>query len=80
MVFLQSNWIIGFVCAYTWFMMGRHEAQTTSRRNSGPLWALASILITVVIIQGFAGGWALVVFSQILLFLAISVWRVAFEK
>ena len=80
MKFLQSNWIIGFVLAYTYFMMGRDDAQNSSRRNHGPLWALASILITVAVIEGFGGGWLIVVIAQVLLFAAITAWRVIFEK
>ncbi|HEU4603806.1 MAG TPA: hypothetical protein VFS24_17655 [Steroidobacteraceae bacterium] len=80
MIFLQSNWILGFVFAYTYFAMGRHEAQNSSRRNHGPFWALASTLITVAVILGLGGGWLSVVIAQILLFVAITGWRVVFEK
>jgi hypothetical protein len=68
------------VFAYTYFMMGRHDAQSSSRRNHGLFWALASIIVTVAVIEGFGGGWLSVVVSQILLFVAITGWRVAFEK
>lgn len=80
MIFLQPNWILGFVFAYTYFMIGRYEAQSSPRRNHGPFWALASILITVAVIEGFGGGWLSVIVSQVLLFVAITGWRVVFEK
>ena len=80
MIFLQSNWIIGFVLAYVFFMMGRYDAQNSSRGNHGPLWALASILITVGVIQLFGGGWLFVLVAQVLLFVAITAFRALVEK
>jgi hypothetical protein len=79
-IFLQPNWIVGFVFAYFYFMGGRHDARQSNRRNNGPFWALASILVTVAVVQGLGGGWLLVVVGQTLLFVAITLWRLLVEK
>jgi hypothetical protein len=79
MPFMTANWIFGFACAWTFFLLGRHEARTSDRRDFGALWALASILVTVVAIQGLGAGWFMVVVCQALLYLAITVARVVFE-
>jgi hypothetical protein len=78
--FLQANWIVGFVSAWFYFMGGRHEAIHGGRPNYGPVWALASILMTVAAIQGLNGGWLLVVLGQIVLFAGIAVWRALVEN
>lgn len=80
MIFLQSNWIVGFVFAWFYFMGGRYDALHGNRRNHGPFWALASILVTVAVVQGLGGGWLLVVVGQLLLFAAITLWRLFAEK
>ena len=80
MIFLQANWIMGFVCAYFYFMGGRFDALHGNRRNHGPWWALASILVTVAAIQGLEAGWLLVLLSQFLLLVAVTIWRVVAEK
>ena len=80
MIFLKANWIIGFVFAYCYFMGGRLEAKQRGGRNPGPFWALASILVTAVVIQGLGGGVFAVIVGQVLLFVGITVWRVTFEK
>jgi hypothetical protein len=78
-IFLQANWIVGFVFAYVYFMGGKFEAKH-GRRNHGPYWALASIIVTAVVIQGLHGGAFLVIVGQVLLFIAITLWRMKFEK
>lgn len=80
MIFLTPAWILGFVFAYVYFLMGRQEAQDGTRPNHGPYWALASFLITVAVIQAFGGGALLVVVCQILLFAGITFWRVVSDK
>lgn len=79
-IFLQANWIVGLVCAYIYFAGGRLDARHGNRRNDGPWWALASILVTVAVIQLMNAGWLLVLFSQILLLVGITIWRVVVEK
>jgi len=41
---------------------------------------LASILVTVAAIQLMGAGWVLVLFSQLGLLVAITMWRVIAEK
>lgn len=67
MIFLQANWIVGHVCAYVYFVGGQFDARHGNRRNHGPWWDLASILVTVAVIQLMNAGWLLVPFSQPLL-------------
>ena len=66
--------------AYVYFMGGRHEALHSNRRNNGPFWALASILVTVAVVQGLGGGWLLVVVGQVFLFVAITLRGLLIEK
>jgi hypothetical protein len=80
MKFLEANWIVGFVFAYCYFMGGRLEVKQSGRRNPGPFWALASIIVTAVVIQGLAGGVFFVIVGQLLLFVAITLWRVKFDR
>ena len=79
-IFLQANWIIGLVCAYIYFVGGRFDAHHGNRKNHGPWWALASVLVTVAVIQVLDAGWILVLFFQLLLLAAITVWRLVVEK
>lgn len=79
MPFLTASWIFGFVCAWTFFALGRYEARTSDRPDHGAWWALASILVTVAAIRGFGFGWIGVVLCQGLLYLAITLSRVVFE-
>ena len=80
MPFLAANWILGFACAWIFFAMGRMEARNGDAPDRGPWWALASILVTVMAIQGLGAGWLLVVACQALLYVAIAVGRVVLEK
>jgi hypothetical protein len=80
MTFLTSTWIIGFVFAWCYFVGGKFEVKQRGGRNPGPFWALASLLVTVGVIQGLGGGVILVIFGQVVLFIAITAWRVKFDK
>jgi hypothetical protein len=80
MPFMTANWILGFACAWLFFAMGRHEARNGDAADRGIWWALASILVTVAVIQGFGVGWFLVLACQVLLYVAIAVGRVLLEK
>jgi hypothetical protein len=80
MPFLSANWIIGFACAWLFFAMGRHEARNGDAPDHGMWWALASIVVTVLAIQGLGAGAVLVVVAQALLYVAIAVVRVLLEK
>lgn len=74
MIFLQANWIIAFVCAFTFFGMGRVEARDTAA-DHGVLWAGLSIAISVLLIQVWGAGWIAVLLGQVGLFLGITVFR-----
>jgi hypothetical protein len=80
MPFLSANLIIGFACAWLFVAMGRHEARNGDARDHGMWWALASIVVTVLAIQGLGAGTVLVVVAQALLYVAIAVVRVLLEK
>jgi hypothetical protein len=80
MKFLEPNWIVGFVFAYCYFMGGRLETRQSARGNPGPFWALASILVTALAIQGLGGGVFFVILGQVLLFVAITLWRMKFDR
>ncbi len=80
MPFLTASWILGFACAWLFFAMGRHEARNGDAADHGMWWALASIVITVVAIQGLGAGALLVLLCQGLLYVAIAVARVLLEK
>jgi hypothetical protein len=73
MIFLQANWILAFVCAVTYYQMGRMEAR--EGRDSGMLWAGLSIAVSALVIQLLSAGWILVVLAQIGLFAAITIFR-----
>lgn len=80
MIFLQPRWIVAFVFAYCWYMGGKLEAKGGDRPDHGAYWALASIIFSAAAIQFLGGGVLLVIASQVLLFIAITLWRVTFEK
>jgi hypothetical protein len=80
MYFLTTTWIVAFVFAYCYFMGGRLEAKSGDRPNHGPYWALASILVSAGIIERLHGGVFLVIIGQVALFIAITLWRMKFEK
>ena len=59
MIFLQPNWIIAFVCAFTFYGMGKAEARGGGA-NNGVVWG---------------AGWLLVLLGQIGLFIGIGIFR-----
>ena len=74
MIFLQPNWIIAFVCAYTFYGAGRFEARDGARDNA-ILWAGLSIATSALVIQEFQGGWIYVLLAQVGLFIGIGIYR-----
>ena len=74
MFFLQANWIFAFVCAFTYYGMGKAEARDGSR-NNGLLWAGLSIAISALLIQIFGTGWFSLLLAQIGLFIGITIFR-----
>ena len=80
MIFLQANWILAFVCAITYFNMGKFEAQHRGGKSPGMLWAGMSIALSALVIQLFAAGWLLVLLTQVGLFVGITVFRMMRER
>jgi hypothetical protein len=78
--FIQPNILIAAVFAYTWFVGGKMDAKDSGRPNHGPYWALASIIISALLIKFLGAGVLLVIGGQVLLFVGITLWRVTFEK
>ena len=74
MIFLQANWIIAFVCAFTFYGSGKAEARGGNADN-GLLWAALSVAISALLIQAFGAGWLLVLSGQIGLFIGIGIFR-----
>jgi hypothetical protein len=74
MNFLQSNWIIAFVCTVTYYNAGKFEARSGAR-DHGVLWAGLSIAISALVIQIFGGSWLFVLVAQAGLFVGIGVFR-----
>jgi hypothetical protein len=80
-IFLQTNWIIAFVCAYIFLHAGRLEARGSSletrsgSRDNGILWAGLSIATSALVIQVFGGGWLFVLLAQAGLFIGIGIYR-----
>lgn len=79
MIFLQTNWIIAFVCAVTYYRIGKAEARESGRGDNGMIWAGLSIAISALSIQLFGAGWILVLLSQVGLFIAITLFRTVRE-
>lgn len=74
MIFLQPNWIIAFVCAFTFYGMGKAEARGGGADN-GVVWGALSVVISVLLIQVWSTGWLLVLLGQIGLFIGIGIFR-----
>jgi len=74
MIFLQTNWILAFVCAFIFFGAGKAEAKGGGSDN-GFLWAGLSIATSAVFIRFFDAGWFLVLLGQAGMFLGIGIFR-----
>jgi len=79
MIFLQTNWIIAFVCAFVLYGAGKTEAREAGR-NAGLLWAGLSIAVSALLIQFFGAGWILVLVGQAALFAGIGIFRAMRDK
>lgn len=75
MIFLQTNWIIAFVCAFIFFGAGKQDAGMPGGRNHSFLWAGLSIGVSALVIHLLGAGWILVLVAQCGLFAAIGVIR-----
>ena len=74
MIFLQTNWILAFVCAFTFFGAGKAEAKGGGP-DHGFLWAGLSVVTSAVFIELFGAGWFLVLLGQAGLFIGIGIFR-----
>jgi hypothetical protein len=74
MIFLQTNWILAFVCAFVFFGAGKAEAKGGGP-DHGFLWAGLSVATSAVLIQFFETGWFLVLLGQAGLFVGIGIFR-----
>jgi hypothetical protein len=74
MIFLQTNWILAFVCAFTFFGAGKAEGKGGGSGH-GFLWAGLSVVTSAVLIQLLGAGWFLVLLGQAGLFVGIGIFR-----
>lgn len=79
MIFLQPNWLIGFVCAFVFYGAAEMEAPA-GRRGNAILWAGLSIALSALVIHVFGSGWFLVLVAQAVLFVGIGVVRALRES
>lgn len=75
MIFLQTNWILAFVCAFVFFGAGKQNTGIPGGKNQSFLWAGLSIAVSALAIQLFGAGWILILVAQIGLFVAIAIFR-----
>ena len=80
MIFLQSNWIIAFVCAFVFYGAGKQDGTIPGGANYSILWAGLSIAVSAFAIHVIGGGWLLVLLAQIGLFVGIGAFRVFWEQ
>jgi hypothetical protein len=74
MIFLQPNWILAFVCAFTFFGAGKAEAKGGGP-DHGLLWSGLSVATSAALIKFFDAGWFLVLLGQAGLFIGIGIIR-----
>ena len=80
MIFLQTNWIIAFVCAFVLYGAGKQNATLPGGGDYGLLWAGLSIAVSALAIHVFGGGWIFVLQSQPGLGAGIAIFRVLRER
>jgi hypothetical protein len=75
MFYLQTHWIIAFVCAFVFFGAGKQNAGVAGGKNHSFFWAGLSIAVSAVVISFLSAGWIGVLMAQACLFLAIGMLR-----
>ena len=80
MIFLQTNWIIAFVCAFVFFGAGKQNATVVGGKNFSFLWAGLSIAVSALVIRFLNAGWFIVLVAQAFLFVGIGVVRTMRDK
>lgn len=71
---LGSPILLALVCAATFLAAGAHEARS-SGSNPGPLWALASVAVSGLVVWLLGLGWVALLVAQVALFLGIGLLR-----
>jgi hypothetical protein len=74
MIFLQTNWILAFVCAFIFFGAGKAEAKGGGP-DHGLLWSASSVATSAVLIKFLDAGWILVLLGQVGMFVGIGIIR-----
>lgn len=77
--FIQSPILLAVVCAYTYYVLGAYEAQQGGNHN-GLLWVFLSLLVSLVVLGLFKGGWGVLLIAQAGLFVGIAVFRAVRES
>lgn len=80
MIFYQYEWVLAFVLAFAFFTMGKYEARDGDSKDHAWLWAGLSIFLSALCIRFISTQWQLVLFIQIVLYIAIAVFRVLLES
>jgi hypothetical protein len=75
MIFLQTNWIIAFVCAFVFYGAGKQNASMPGGSNQSVPWTGLSIAVSALVIHLFGAGWIFVLVAQAGLFVAIGIFR-----
>lgn len=76
---IQSPFLLAFVCAYTYYVLGAYEAQQGGNHN-GLLWTVLSLLVSLVVLGLFKSGWGVLLIAQAALFVGIAVFRAMRES
>ena len=77
---IDSPLLLALVCAITYYAAGAHEARSSGAANPGPWWALASIVVSALVLVLLKVGWTGLLVAQVVLFLAIGVVRALRES
>ena len=79
MIFLQPNWILAFVFAFTLYGAGKAEAKGGGP-DHGLIWGALSVATSAAIIKFFDAGWFLVLLGQVGLFIGIGIFRAVRDR
>ena len=77
---IDSPLLLALVCAITYYAAGAHEARGSGAANPGPWWALASIVVSALVLVLLQVGWVGLLVAQVVLFFAIGVVRALRES
>jgi hypothetical protein len=77
--FLNTPLMLAVVCAYTYYVLGKYEAEQGGR-NNGLLWAGLSVGVSFVVAYLCKGGWGVLLLAQVGLFAGITIFRAMRES